>query len=86
MKNGLDLHNLVRKYNFGDEAVLDTSYRAKILHRKVRATISKYVIGESGKVSRHWPKLLTQIRGLMIKDLISKARWLSQFEDDWAAE
>ena len=22
----------------------------------------------------------------MIKDLISKARWLSQFEDDWAAE
>ena len=26
VKNGLDLHNLVRKYNFGDEAVLDTSY------------------------------------------------------------
>ena len=86
VKNGLDLHNLVRKYNFGDEAVLDTSYRAKILHRKVRATISKYAIGESGKVSRRWPKLPTQICSLMIKDLISKARWLSQFEDDWAAE
>ena len=86
MKNGLDLHHLVRKYNFGDKAVLDTSYRAKILHRNVRTTISEYAVGESGKVSRRWPKLPTQTRGLMVEDLISRARWLSQFGDDWAAE
>lgn len=86
VKNGTDLHNLILKYNFGNDAVVDTSLGAKILHRKVKATISKYAIDKSGKVSRRWPKLPTQTRGLMIKDLISNACWLGQFEDDWAAE
>lgn len=86
MKKGTDLYNVICKYNFGNDAVLDTSYGAKVLHRKVKAIITKYAVDESGNVSRRWPKLSTQTRGLMIKDLTSKARWLSRFEDDWAAE
>lgn len=86
VKKGTDLHSVIRKYNFGNDAVLDTSHGAKILHRKVKITISKYAVDESGKVSRRWLQLSTQTRGLMIKDLISKARWLGRFEDDWAAE
>ena len=82
MKKGTDLYNVVCKHNFGNDAMLDTSYGAKFLHRKVKAIITKHAVDESGNVSRRWPKLSTQTRGLMIKDLTSKARWLGRFEDD----
>ena len=86
VKKGTDLYSVICKYNFGNNAMLDTTYRAKILYRKVKTTISKYAVDESGKVSRRWLKLSTQTRSLMIKDLINKARWLSQFENSWAVE
>lgn len=85
-KKGADLHNLVQQYNLGDEAVLDTADGAKITHQKVKATINKYAVNDTGRVVRRWLKQPLQLRSCMVKDLIQKARWLGRFEDDWAAE
>ena len=35
VKKGTDLHNIICKYNFGNDVVLDISYKAKILYQKV---------------------------------------------------
>ena len=59
MKKGTNLHSIIYKYNFGNNIMLNITYRAKILYQKVKTTISKYTVDENGKVLKHWLKLLT---------------------------
>ena len=59
MKKGTNLYSVIYKYNFGNNVILNRTYRAKILYEKVKTTISKYAVNKSGKVLKYWLKLLT---------------------------
>ena len=59
VKKGTDLYSVICKYNFSNNMILNTTYGAKILYQKVKTMINKYTVNKSGKVSRHWLKLLT---------------------------
>ena len=53
IKKGTNLYTIIYKYGFGDNIMLNITYRAKILYQKVKTTISKYTVNKSGKVLRH---------------------------------
>ena len=53
VKKSTDLHSVIYKYNFSNNAMLNITYKAKILYQKVKTIISKYIVNKSGKVLRH---------------------------------